>query len=112
MKPEHREPDPPEEEEPALVILARYSGHGLTIAMSTALFLLAGWWVDGRLGTEPLFTIMGALLGAAAGFYSMLQHVLLIPRQRERDAAERDADRARRAREGRRSDDDRGSEGT
>lgn len=108
MKPEHRDPDRTEEEEPTLVILARYSGHGLTIAMSTALFLLAGWWVDGRLGTEPLFTIMGALVGAAAGFYSMLQHVLLIPRQRERDAAD---ERARRAREGKRSEDDRGSEG-
>ena len=83
--------DPPE---PPLVQLAHYSGHGLTIALSTGLFLLAGWWLDGKLGTRPFFAIAGALLGAAAGFYSLLQHLLFLPRQREeeerkvRDAAE------------------------
>ncbi|TVP79038.1 MAG: AtpZ/AtpI family protein [Gemmatimonadales bacterium] len=71
-----------------MVELARFSGHGLTLALSTGLFLLAGWWVDGRLGTLPLFTILGALTGAAAGFYSMLQHLVLAPRERARlDAA-------------------------
>lgn len=83
--------DPPE---PPLVQLAHYSGHGLTIALSTGLFLLAGWWLDGKVGTRPFFAIAGALLGAAAGFYSLLQHLLFLPRQREeeerkaRDAAE------------------------
>jgi hypothetical protein len=72
----------------ALVELARFSGHGLTIALSTGLFLLAGWWLDGRLGTLPLFTVLGALTGAAAGLYSLLQHVLLGPRAREREKAE------------------------
>ena len=81
----------------ALVELARVSGHGLTIALSTGLFLLAGWWIDGRLGTLPIFTILGALTGAAAGLYSLLQHVLLGPRAREREREE--ADRA--SREGR-----------
>lgn len=70
-----------------LVELARFSGHGLTLALSTGLFLLAGWWVDGRLGTLPLFTILGALVGAAAGFYSMLQHLVLAPREQARRAA-------------------------
>jgi len=69
-----------------LVQLAHYSGHGLTIALSTGLFLLAGWWLDGKAGTRPLFAIAGALLGAAAGFYSLLQHLLFLPRQKEEDA--------------------------
>jgi hypothetical protein len=69
--------------EPPLVQLAHYSGHGLTIALSTGLFLLAGWWVDGKLGVRPLFTIAGALLGAAAGFWSVIQHLLLRPRDEE-----------------------------
>jgi hypothetical protein len=71
--------------EPPLVTLARFSGHGLTLAVSTGLFLLAGWWADGKLGTTPLLTIVGAMVGAAAGFYSMLQHLVLGPAKGEAD---------------------------
>lgn len=82
-------------EESRLAEMARLSGHGLTIALATAAFLLAGWWLDGRLGTTPLLTIVGALVGGAAGFYSLLQHMLFFPRRRaeeeEAGARERDA---------------------
>ncbi len=84
----------------ALRELARFSGHGLTIAVATGLFLMAGWWVDGRLGTTPLLTILGALLGAGAGFYSMLQHLVFFPRQRAEDRAREEEDRKREEREG------------
>lgn len=87
MGEKHEENGAPRES--PLVQLAHHSGHGLTIALSTGLFLLAGWWVDGKLGTRPLFSIAGALLGAAAGFYSLLQHVLFMPRQKEREREER-----------------------
>ncbi len=76
------EKEPPETEA-TLVTMARYSGHGLTLALSVGLFLLLGWWLDGRLGTTPLLTIVGAMVGAAAGFYSMLQHLLFFPREAE-----------------------------
>lgn len=69
--------------------LARFSGHGLTLALSTGLFLLAGWWVDGRLGTTPLLTIIGAMTGAGAGFYSLIQHLILFPRREEEEARKR-----------------------
>jgi len=55
-----------EEEESQVQTLARFTGHGLTLALSIGLFLAAGWWLDGRLGTTPLFTIAGAMLGAGA----------------------------------------------
>ncbi len=87
--------DREERDDPALVHMARYSGHGLTFALSMVLFLLAGWWADGRLGTSPLLTLIGAFVGAGAGFYSMLQHLILIPRERER--AEREAREAEQA---------------
>lgn len=74
-------------QEPALVALARYSGHGLTLAMAMGLFMLAGWWVDGRLGTTPVLTILGALVGAGAGFYHMLHHVLFLPRAEAEERA-------------------------
>lgn len=51
--------------------------------MSTAAFLLAGWWVDGRLGTVPLFTIVGAFVGAGAGFYNLYRKLIVEPREHE-----------------------------
>lgn len=73
---------------PQVADAASFLGHGLTWALSTALFLFLGWLVDGWLGTRPLFTILGAFIGAGAGFYSLYHH--LVVRQRERDSAEKD----------------------
>ena len=61
----------------------RYMGHGLTFALSTLVFLLAGWWVDGKLGTSPILLIVGAFVGAAAGFYSLYYHVVVEPGRAE-----------------------------
>ncbi|HKJ91754.1 MAG TPA: AtpZ/AtpI family protein [Longimicrobiales bacterium] len=75
--------------------LARYAGHGLTLAASTGLFLFIGLKVDGWLGTLPLFTVLGALVGASAGFYSMYHHLVVEPRERAAaDERERGADAA------------------
>lgn len=63
----------------------RYLGFGLAWALSTGLFLFLGWVVDRWLGTVPIFTILGAFVGAAAGFYSMYWHLVIEPRQRERE---------------------------
>jgi len=63
----------------------QYAGYGLTWALSTLLFLLAGWWLDGKVGTKPLFTILGAFVGGAAGFYSLYRHIVAEPRDRGED---------------------------
>lgn len=76
------------QDDSSLQAVARYSGHGLTLAAAVGLFLLAGWWLDGRIGTTPLFTILGAFVGAAAGFYYLIQHLLLLPRAREKERAQ------------------------
>ena len=57
-------------------------GYGLTFALSTALFLFLGWLADGRLGTMPLFLILGAFVGAGAGFYSLYYHLVVEPKRR------------------------------
>jgi F0F1-type ATP synthase assembly protein I len=66
----------------------QYTGYGLTWALSTLLFLLAGWWLDGKVGTTPLFMILGSFVGAGAGFYSLYYHVVVEPREREDEDGE------------------------
>jgi F0F1-type ATP synthase assembly protein I len=60
-------------------------GLGLSWALSTLLFLLGGWWLDRKVGTMPLFLILGAFLGASAGFYSLYRHVVAEPPNRGED---------------------------
>ena len=63
----------------------QYMGLGLTWALAVLLFLGIGAWLDSRLGTGPLLLIVGAFVGAGAGFYSLYYHIVIEPRQREDD---------------------------
>lgn len=72
------------------VATGRYMGHGLTLALSVLLFLLLGWWLDERLGTAPLLLLLGALVGAAAGFYSLYHHIVEETRLRDDERHEQD----------------------
>ena len=63
----------------------QYTGYGLTLALSTLLFLLGGWWLDGKMGTAPLFTLLGAFVGGGAGFYSLYRHIVAVPQDRDED---------------------------
>jgi ATP synthase protein I len=67
---------------------SRYLGVGLTWALSTALFLYLGSVADRWLGSEPWLTLIGAFVGAAAGFWYMYRHLVTDP-QRKRDAERR-----------------------
>jgi F0F1-type ATP synthase assembly protein I len=60
-------------------------GLGLSFALAVLLFLGAGAWVDSKLGTAPLLLILGAFIGAGAGFYSLYYHIVIEPRQRKTD---------------------------
>lgn len=50
---------------------SEFAGFGLQFAASIVLFVFAGQWLDRRLGTGPLFLIVGLFLGAGGSFYSM-----------------------------------------
>ncbi len=63
----------------------QFTGFGFTWALSVLFFLLGGWWLDGKLGTAPLFTILGAFLGGAAGFYSLYRHIVVASREQNGD---------------------------
>lgn len=62
---------------------AEYLGHGLTWAASTLLFLWLGTRADVWLGTEPWLSLVGAFVGAGAGFYHLIHHLVVVPKQRE-----------------------------
>ena len=58
----------------------QYMGHGLTLAVSTLVFLWLGTEADDWLGTEPWLALLGAFVGAGAGFYHMYHHLVEVPR--------------------------------
>jgi len=58
-----------------LAAAGQFTGYGLAWALSTLFFLFGGWWLDGKVGTAPLFTILGAFVGGGAGFYSLYRHI-------------------------------------
>jgi len=64
---------------------SEYLSVGLTSALSTALFAYGGLWADRRWETEPVLTLLGALVGAGAGFYHMYHHLVVVPRDRQRE---------------------------
>jgi ATP synthase protein I len=55
--------------------LALATSFGLTAALLVAGGVLGGQWLDGRLGTAPLFAVVGLFVGLAAGGYLFVRQV-------------------------------------
>lgn len=53
----------------AIEWLARLTTIGLEMALPAG----GGYWLDLRVGTAPLFVILGAILGFAAGMFHLMQ---------------------------------------
>ncbi|MGE5619379.1 MAG: AtpZ/AtpI family protein [Sphingomonadaceae bacterium] len=43
---------------------------GFVLAAAVAIGLFAGWYLDSIMYTSPVFVVIGALIGMAAGLYS------------------------------------------
>lgn len=69
-------PEPSSDRNHVLHEVGRYTGFGLTWALAVLMFLGLGYWLDGRLGTLPWFTMLGAFLGAAGGFVSLYRGII------------------------------------
>ena len=54
----------------------RVIGIGWYVAIAIILGVLSGSWVDGKLNTRPLFTIIGLVIGIAAAVYGVYQMLL------------------------------------
>ena len=50
----------------------KYAGAGLQFALTFLACGALGWWLDGKLGTEPWLMIGGILAGAAGAMYSLI----------------------------------------
>jgi F0F1-type ATP synthase assembly protein I len=48
---------------------------GLEFVIAILVCLFAGRWLDGRLGTGPLFMIVGVFLGAGVSTFAMYRRV-------------------------------------
>jgi ATP synthase protein I len=68
-------PDKPSRSETMRAIV-RYSQIGYTLVASVFLGIGAGYLVDKWLDTDPLFFVLGAVLGIVAGLYHFLVTVL------------------------------------
>ena len=51
------------------------SSIGLVFVISIVLGSLAGWWLDGKLGTKPYLTIFLMIMGIIAGFQNMWRFI-------------------------------------
>ena len=69
---------------------ADFAGVGIQFALAIIVFLFAGQWLDERLGTNGLFTIVAVFIGAGAAFYSIYRRITAA---QKKDDAERAARR-------------------
>lgn len=52
--------------------LYRHTGAGMAFAFSILVFVLAGWWIDGKFDTSPWFLLLGLFLGFPLALYSLV----------------------------------------
>jgi hypothetical protein len=73
---DHSKPPPAKSSWPEVMrALGPYLNIGWTFVVALGLGMLGGRWADTRLGTEPWFFLLGAVLGIAAGFYSFFMTI-------------------------------------
>lgn len=53
----------------------RYAGLGVQLAVSIVAGTFGGRWVDHRVGTDGVFTMLGALLGFGGTLYSLIRQL-------------------------------------
>ena len=62
-----------------------YANFGLQFVVALLFFLWLGQWVDRRLGTAPVFLLIGVFAGAGGSFYAMYRK-LMAAQEREEQA--------------------------
>jgi ATP synthase protein I len=65
----------PTGEQNAWKALGELSAIGLTLVIATVIGLAGGYYLDRWLGTSPWLTLIGLVLGIAAGFVNLFRSV-------------------------------------
>jgi F0F1-type ATP synthase assembly protein I len=63
---------------------------GLTLAITVYILYKAGTWLDQRLGTEPLFMILGVFLALATIFWQLIEELQGSGKQAKKFKSEQD----------------------
>jgi len=69
-------------------VSAEVLGLGLNVVVAAFLFGFLGHWVGKRVGADEALTLVGGLLGAGAGFYSLYAHLVIRPREDQEKKSE------------------------
>jgi F0F1-type ATP synthase assembly protein I len=64
--------------------IAPYSGLGLQLAVTVVLFWFIGKMIDEHYGTQPLWMIVGAMVGIAVGMYNFIKSVIELGKKKEK----------------------------
>jgi positive regulator of sigma E activity len=51
----------------------RYAGLGVQLAVSLLVFVFVGQWIDRKLGTNGIITVLAAFLGFGGTMYSLIR---------------------------------------
>jgi F0F1-type ATP synthase assembly protein I len=51
----------------------RYAGLGIQLAVSLLVFVLIGQWLDRKLGTKGILTVVAAFVGFGGTMYSLIR---------------------------------------
>jgi F0F1-type ATP synthase assembly protein I len=68
---------------------ADFAGLGIQFAAAIILFLFVGQWVDKKLGTDGVFTLIGVFVGGGGAFYNMYRKISAVQRQDDEERAAR-----------------------
>lgn len=62
---------------------AAFASFGLQFAVSLIAFVFLGQWADRRLGTSPLFLMLGVFVGGGASFYAIYRQLTAAQRRED-----------------------------
>jgi len=65
-------------------VIGPYMNLGMQLAIAVIIGTALGYWLDNKLGSSPLFLLLGVLMGSTAGFMNIYRTVY--PDRRKKDS--------------------------
>ena len=63
----------PSDDRSQLALAMEWASRITTVSMEMVIPIVGGYWLDNWCGTEPLFTVAGAVFGLTAGMWHLLR---------------------------------------